>query len=149
MSIRARRLWIGREPATAFCWLVAWSLLASGALVYWLSPGTVLFEHWFGLPSAETVVALPDAVTRALLAIRHLWPDLCWAYFAGIVARDLCWAVAGRVPGPVVLVAALSWELGQGLDLLPGVFTWPDFSVSMAAGLAAVFCGAAKGEGQE
>lgn len=149
MNIRLRRLWIGREPASAVCWLAACGLLASGALVYWLSPGTVLFEHWFGLPSSESLMTLPDTIIRVMPAIRHLWPDLCWAFFAGIVARDLCWALVGRVPGLVVLAGALSWELGQALDLLPGVFTWPDFSVSMAAGLAAVFCGTAKGEGRE
>ena len=62
-------------------------------------------------------------------------------------------ATAMRVPGPLVLLGAVSWELGQGLQTLPGVFTWPDFSVSMAAGIAAVLCGAeaapsAKGAGE-
>lgn len=142
MSPRLSRLWLGPDPASPACWIVALGLLASGALVYWLSPGTVLFEHWFGLPSAESLVVLPADVSAAMQVAGDWWPDLCWAFFAGLVVRDLCWAMIGRVPGPAVLCAAVSWELGQGMDLLPGVFTWPDFSVSMAAGLAAVFCGA-------
>ena len=142
MTSRIQRLWIGRDAASLRCWIVACGLLACGALVYWLSPGTVLFERWFGLPSAESLFTLPAPFTATMQGMRHWWPDLCWAFFAGLVARDLCWAAAGRVPGALVLVAATSWELGQGLDWLPGVFTWPDFSVSMAAGLAAVLCGA-------
>ena len=141
MRARLQRLWLGRDVSSPGCWIAAFGLLASGALVYWLSPGMVLFERWFGLPSAESLFALPDAFTSTMQAMRTWWPDLCWGFFAGLVARDLCWAAAGRVPGLLVILGAISWEAGQGLGWLPGVFTWPDFSVSMAAGLAAVICG--------
>jgi hypothetical protein len=139
---RLHRLWLGRDPATRGCWLAAAALLLSGALVYWLSPGTVLFERWFGLPAPERLFARPYWLDAFTGATRNWWPDLAWAFFAGLVVRDLAWAATTRVPGPLVLLAAVSWELGQGLQSLPGVFTWPDFSVSMAAGICAVLCGA-------
>lgn len=153
MSRRLQRLGMGREPASRGCWFTAAGLLASGALVYWLSPGTVLFERWFGMPAPESLFALPDGLDVFTRATRHWWPDLAWAFFAGLVLRDLAWSLTTRVPGPLVLLGAVSWELGQGLQTLPGVFTWPDFSVSMAAGIAAVLCGAeaapsAKGAGE-
>ena len=141
MRSRLERFGLGRDPASLACWAVAAALLASGALVYWLSPGTVLFERWFGLPSPESLFPVPDAVSRFCGWTRHWWPDLAWAFFAALAMRDLAWALLQRVPGVLVLLAAISWELGQGLHFLPGVFTWPDFSVSMLAGTCALLCG--------
>lgn len=141
MSARLHRFLLGRDPASAGCWVLAAALLAAGALVYWLSPGTVLFERWFGLPPPEKLFVVPGPVAAFCGTARHWFPDLAWAFFAGVVVRDLAWALCQRVPGPLVLLGALSWELGQGLQYLPGVFTWPDFSVSMGAGVCALLCG--------
>jgi hypothetical protein len=142
MSPRLARFGIGREPASPGCWLLAIGLLAGGALVYWLSPGTVLFERWFGLPPPEALFVVPGKVSAFCGTARHWLPDLSWAFFAAVAVRDLVWALCRRVPGPLVMLGALSWELGQGLQYLPGVFTWTDFSVSMAAGVCALLCGA-------
>lgn len=142
MRARLHRFWLGGDPASRGCWLTAGALLFSGALIYWLSPGTVLFERWFGMPAPETLMALPGGLDVFTDATRNWWPDLAWAFFAGLVLRDLAWSLSTRVPGVLVILGAVSWELGQGLQTLPGVFTWPDFSVSMVAGIGAVLCGA-------
>ena len=138
-----RTAWrVRRTPAAWHAWLVAVALLACGAGVYWLTGGAERFESWFALPSPAALGLDGDAARP----LRDWWPDLCWAFFVGVAARELAWALWLRVDLATVLVVASSWELGQAAGWLPGHFSGVDLCVSLAAGAMAFAWPARRGE---
>ena len=127
-----------QPPQAPVSWPI-WALLVLlGALataLYWLSPGQERLELWLQLPAPPS---LPAEWLPTLIDWRDRAPDVVWALLAGCCMRDLIWSLRLRVAGIVMVLAAVGWELGQWLSLIPGYFDFIDLGLSAAAGMVAL-----------
>lgn len=126
-----------RNTARKLVWVASASLLVLASLVYLLDQHTQRFETLFPFSWLREILAPAIASSTLPAALRTWFPDLAWALVTALFAAELLREsrMSSSVKSLLLILAACSWELLQVFGVVPGVFDFLDFGLSVAAGV--------------